>query len=152
TYAVIPADKIPGAQISDADVESYYHSHQDDFRTPEQVKVSHILIKTMGADGKPDQKLEGPAKAKAESILKQLKSGGNFAELAKKNSDDNQGPEGGSAAKGGSLGWIQRGQTVPEFEKAAFGLPKGQTSDLVKTEFGYHIIHVDDKQDAHVKQ
>jgi peptidyl-prolyl cis-trans isomerase D len=151
TYAVLPADKIPGAQISDADIQQYYRDHQDQFRSPEQVKVSHILFKTIGADGKPDPKLEGPAKAKAEAVLKQLKSGGNFAELAKKNSEDNGGPNGGSAANGGSLDWIQRGQTVPEFEKAAFGLPKGQTSDLVKSTYGYHIIRVDDKQDARVK-
>ena len=151
TYAVLPADKIQGAQISDADVQQYYRDHQDQFRSPEQAKVSHILFKTVGADGKPDPKLEGPAKAKAEAVLKQLKSGGNFAELAKKNSEDNGGPNGGSAANGGSLGWIQRGQTVPEFEQAAFGLPKGQTSDLVKSTYGYHIIRVDDKQDAHVK-
>jgi len=145
TYAVLPAEKIPGAQISDADIQQYYRDHQDQFRSPEQVKVSHILFKTIGADGKPDPKLEGPAKAKAEAVLKQLKSGGNFAELAKKNSEDNGGPNGGSAANGGSLDWIQRGQTVPEFEKAAFGLPKGQTSDLVKSTYGYHIIRVDDK-------
>ena len=151
TYAVLPADKIPGAQISDADIQQYYRDHQDQFRTPEQVKVSHILIKTIGPDGNPDPKLEGPAKAKAVGILKQLKAGGNFAELAKKNSEDNAGPSGGSAAKGGSLDWIQRGQTVPEFEKAAFGLSKGQISDLVKSSYGYHIIRVDDKQDAHVK-
>src|SRR3954467_5854212 len=151
TYAVLPADKIPGAQISDADIQQYYRDHQDQFRSHEQAKVSHIPFKTIGADGKPDAKLEGPAKTKAETVLKQLKSGGNLAELAKKNSEDNGGPHGASAANGGSLGWIQRGQTVAEFEKASFELPKGQTSDLVKSTYGYHIIRVDDKQDAHVK-
>jgi peptidyl-prolyl cis-trans isomerase D len=151
TYAVLPADKIAGAQIKEGDIEDYYHSHRDDFFVPEQVSVSHILLKTIGPDGKPDPKLDAPAKAKAEGVLKQLQSGGNFAELAKKNSEDNAGPAGGSAAKGGSLGWLQKGQTVPEFEKVAFSLPKGQTSDLVKSEYGYHIIRVDDKQDAHEK-
>jgi peptidyl-prolyl cis-trans isomerase D len=151
TYAVLPADKIPGAQVTEADIERYYHDHHDDFHVPEQVKVSHILFKTIGPDGKPDPKLDSPAKAKAESVLKQLKAGGNFADLAKKNSEDNAGPNGGSAAKGGSLDWIQRGQTVPEFEKVAFELPKGQTSDLVKSSYGYHIIRVDDKQDAREK-
>src|SRR3954454_2710377 len=151
TYAVLPADKITGARISDADVQQYYRDHHDDFHVPEQVKVSHILFKTIGADGKPDPKLDAPAKAKAEGVLKQLKAGGNFAELAKKNSDDNAGPGGGSAAKGGSLDWIQRGQTVPECEKAAFELPKGQISDLGKSAYGYHIIRVDEKQDARQK-
>src|SRR3954465_1777409 len=84
TYAVLPADKIAGAQIKEGDIEDYYHSHRDDFFVPEQVSVSHILFKTIGADGKPDPKLEAPAKAKAEGVLKQLKAGGNFAELAKK--------------------------------------------------------------------
>jgi len=145
TYAVLPAEKIPGAEISDADVQRYYNDNQDKYRVPEQVKVSHILFKTIGPDNNPDPKLEAPAKAKAEAVLKQLKGGANFAELAKKNSEDT------SAGNGGSLGWIQRGQMVPEFEKTSFELPKGQTSDLVKTQFGYHIIHVDDKQPAHVR-
>src|SRR5436190_23739356 len=114
TYAVLPADKVPGAEISDADVQRYYEGHRQDYQLPDQVKVSHILIKTIGPDNKPDPKLDAPAKAKAEAILKQLKSGANFAELAKKNSQDNGGPN------GGSLGWIQRGQMVAEFEKTSF--------------------------------
>jgi peptidyl-prolyl cis-trans isomerase D len=145
TYAVLPADTIPGAEISDADVQRYYSDNQDKYRLPDQVKVSHILFKTIGPDNKPDPKLEAPAKAKAEAVLKQLKAGANFAELAKKNSEDT------SAGNGGSLGWIQKGQMVPEFEKTSFELAKGQTSDLVKTQFGYHIIHVEDKQSAHVR-
>jgi peptidyl-prolyl cis-trans isomerase D len=151
TYAVLPADKIPGAEISDADVQGFYQEHRQDYQVPDQVNVSHILIKTIGADNKPDPKLDAPAKAKAEALLKQLKAGASFADLAKKNSQDNSGAEGGSAAKGGSLGWIQHGQTVPEFDKTAFELAKGQTSDVVKTQFGYHIIHVDDKQSAHAR-
>jgi peptidyl-prolyl cis-trans isomerase D len=79
-------------------------------------------------------------------LLKQLKGGAKFETLAEKYSEDP-----GSAKRGGSLGWIGRGQTVPEFEKTAFSLPKGQTSDLVKSSYGFHIIRVDDKQDAHMK-
>ena len=78
--------------------------------------------------------------------MKQLKAGGDFAKLAEKYSDDP-----GSAKSGGELGWIGRGRTVPEFEKAAFSLGKGQTSDLVKSSYGFHIIHVEDKQEAHLK-
>jgi len=134
--------------VTDQDLQSYYSQHQDEFRVPEQVKVSHILIKTppAGADGKVDEKAVEEARKKAEDVLKQVKSGGKFDDLAKKYSDDP-----GSGKLGGELGWIGRGRTVPEFEKAAFSTPKGQTTDLVKSSYGFHIIHVEDKQDAHVK-
>ena len=116
--------------------------------TPEQVKVSHILIKTPlpGADGKVDEKGVTEAQHRAEDLLKQIKGGAKFEDLAKKYSEDP-----GSAKEGGSLGLISKGQTVPEFEKAAFSLPKGQISDLVKSSYGFHIIRVDDKQEAHMK-
>jgi peptidyl-prolyl cis-trans isomerase D len=78
--------------------------------------------------------------------LKQVKAGGDFSKLAAQYSEDTA-----SAKNGGSIGWIGRGRTVPEFEKAAFGLPKGGTSDLVQSSYGFHIIHVDDKQEAHLK-
>jgi len=86
------------------------------------------------------------AQRRAEDLLKQLKGGANFEDLAKKYSEDP-----GSAKEGGSLGWIGKGRTVPEFEKAAFSLPKGQISDLVKSSYGFHIIRVEDRQDAHMK-
>ena len=135
-------------QVTQSELQSYYQDHRDEYRVPEQVNVRHILIKTPlpGADGKVDPKAVDAARAKAEDVLKQVKAGGNFAELAKKYSDDP-----GSAKNGGSLGFIGKGRTVPEFEKAAFSLPKGGTSDLVQSSYGFHIIHVDDKQDAHVK-
>jgi peptidyl-prolyl cis-trans isomerase D len=148
-YVFVDGSKILGqATVSDQEVQSYYKQHQDEYRVPEQVKVSHILIKTppAGADGKVDEKGVEEAHKKAEDVLKQVKAGGKFDELAKKYSDDP-----GSAKQGGELGWIGRGRTVPEFEKTSFSLPKGQTSDLVKSSYGFHIIHVEDKQDAHVK-
>lgn len=148
-YTIIDSSKLAGeTQVTPEDLQSYYNQHRDEFRVSEQVNVRHILIKTPapGPDGKEDQKAVDAAKAKAEDVLKQVKAGGNFAELAKKYSDDP-----GSAKNGGSLGWIGRGRTVPEFEKAAFSLPKGGTSDLVKSSYGFHIIHVDDKQEAHEK-
>jgi peptidyl-prolyl cis-trans isomerase D len=134
--------------VSHEELQSYYDQHRDQYRVAEQVKVSHILIKTPppGPDGKVDEKAVEEARKKAEDILKQLKAGAKFEDLAKKNSDDP-----GSAKQGGELGWIGRGRTVPEFEKVAFSLPKGQTSDLVKSTYGFHIIRVEDKQDAHVK-
>ena len=149
TYAIIDSSRIASnTQVTQSDLQSYYNQHQDEYRVPEQVNVRHILIKSPapGADGKVDQKADEAAKAKAEDILKQIKAGGNFADLAKKYSEDP-----GSAKNGGSLSWIGKGRTVPEFEKAAFSLPKGGTSDVVKSSYGYHIIHVDDKQEAHVK-
>jgi peptidyl-prolyl cis-trans isomerase D len=148
-YAVIDVSKIEGGvQVSRGDLESYYNQHRDQYRTPEQAKVSHILIKTPlpGPDGKVDDKGVAAAQARAADLLKQIKGGANFEELAKKYSEDP-----GSAKEGGSLGWVPKGRTVPEFEKAAFSQPKGQIGDLVKTSYGFHIIRVDDRQDAHLK-
>lgn len=148
-YAVVDSNKIEaGVQVTPDDLNSYYRDHRDAYRVPEQVKVSHILIKTPlpGPDGKVDEKGAAEAQRRAEDLLKQLKNGAKFEDLAKKYSEDP-----GSAKEGGSLGWIGRGQTVPEFEKTAFSLPKGQTSDLVKSSYGFHIIRVDEKQDAHLK-
>ena len=147
-YIVLDTAKIPEVQVTHDDLQAYYNAHRDQYRVAEQVKVSHILIKTPlpGADGKVDEKGVAEAQKRAEDLLKQLKAGAKFEDLAKKNSEDP-----GSAKEGGSLGWIGKGRTVPEFEKAAFSLPKGQISDLVKSSYGFHIIRVDDKQDAHMK-
>ena len=148
-YVVVDSAKIATAtNVTDQDLQAYYDQHRDEYRVPEQVKVSHILIKTpLPAPGaKEDEKAIGDARAKAEGVLKELKAGGDFAKLAEKYSDDP-----GSAKSGGDLGWIGRGRTVPEFEKAAFSLGKGQTSDLVKSSYGFHIIRVEDKQEAHLK-
>ncbi len=109
---------------------------------PERVKVRHILIKTQGKPKEEAPKL----KAKAEDILKQLQHGADFAQLAKQNSEDP-----GSAVKGGELGWIVKGQTVPNFEKTAFSLKPGELSGVVETEYGYHIIQVEEKQTAHTQ-
>jgi peptidyl-prolyl cis-trans isomerase D len=144
-YAAFDASNLPGGkpQVSDAEVQAYYTQHQDQYQVKEQVKVRHILIAVQsGADAKAD----AAAKAKAEDILKQIKAGGNFADLASKNSDDP-----GSKVQGGELGWLDRGKTVPEFDKSAFTLSPGQTSDLVKTQFGYHILQVEEKKTAHLR-
>ena len=148
-YVVFDTAKlVTQTEVTQQDLQSYYDQHRDEYRVPEQVNVRHILIKSPlpGPDGKVDPKEQDAARAKAQDVLKQVKAGGNFADLAKKYSDDP-----GSAKNGGSLGFIGKGRTVPEFEKAAFSLPKGGTSDLVQSSYGFHIIHVDDKQDAHLK-
>jgi peptidyl-prolyl cis-trans isomerase D len=148
-YALVETAKAEaGVQVTPDDLRGYYDQHREQYRTAEQVKVSHILIKTPlpGADGKVDDKGVAEAQHRAEDLLKQIKAGAKLEDLAAKYSEDP-----GSAKQGGALGWIGKGQTVPEFEKAAFSLPKGQISDLVKSSFGFHIIRVDDKQAAHMK-
>jgi peptidyl-prolyl cis-trans isomerase D len=133
-----------------SDLLQYYDAHKDQFRTQDRIKVRHILIKTPVADkdGKVDEKAVAAAKTKALDLLKQLKNGADFAELAKKNSEDS------TAAAGGEFqGWIVKGDPgiQPEFESAAFTMGKGQMSDLVQTSFGFHIIRVDDKEESHQK-
>jgi peptidyl-prolyl cis-trans isomerase D len=128
--------------IPDAELHAAYNASMDSFRMPERVKAQHILIKTQG---KSDAEKKA-AQAKAEDILKQLKAGADFSELAKKNSEDSS-----NAPKGGDLGWFQRGQMVPEFDKAAFAMKPGELSGIVTTEFGYHIIKVNEKENARVK-
>ena len=148
-YAVIETAKAEsGIQVTPDDLRKYYDDHRDQYRVPEQVKVSHIWIKMPlpGADGKTDEKAVAEAQHRADDLLKQLKSGAKFEDVAKKYSEDP-----GSANVGGSLGWIGKGQMAAEFEKAAFSLPKGQISDVVKSLDGFHIVRVDDKQDAHLK-
>jgi peptidyl-prolyl cis-trans isomerase D len=144
-YVAFDASNLPGGkpQVTDAEIQAYYNQHRDQYEVKDQVKVRHILIAVpQGADAKTD----AAAKAKAEDLLKQIRGGANFAELAQKNSDDP-----GSKAQGGELGWLDRGKTVPEFDKAAFSLPVGQTSDIIKTQFGYHILQVEDKKTAHMR-
>ena len=136
------------ASLKPEQIKQYYDQHQSEFQIPEEVKASHILIKTPppGPDGKPDQKGVDAARAKAQDILKKLRAGGNFAEIAKKESADTS-----SAVKGGDLGWFRRGAMVGEFDKAAFSQPVGQIGDLVQSQFGFHIIKVEDKHAAGVK-
>jgi peptidyl-prolyl cis-trans isomerase D len=127
--------------VGDEELRAYYNQHVDQFKVENRVHVEHILFKTLG---KTDAEVAEIQK-KAEDVLKKAKSGGNFEDLAKKNSEDT------TASKGGDLGWIVEGQTVPEFEHAAFSLPKGSISDLVKTQYGFHIIKVLDKETARTK-
>ncbi|MCU1276220.1 MAG: PpiC-type peptidyl-prolyl cis-trans isomerase [Bryobacterales bacterium] len=127
---------------AEADLRKAYDADKDKFRTPERVKVRHILLKTSGKAPEEDAKM----KAKADDLLKQIKGGADFAELARKNSEDPS-----SAVKGGDLDWIVRGQTVKPFEDATFSLKPKETSNVVKTEYGYHIIQVLDHEQAHLK-
>jgi len=143
---------MPEIKITDAEIEKFYREHQNQFMAPETVNASHILISTMpdqNAGKKPtpaeQAKKDKDAKAKAEKILAQLKQGADFGVVAAKESACP------SKQQKGNLGNIQRGQMVPEFEKAAFALTKpGQLSGIVKTQFGYHIIKLNKKTPASV--
>ena len=129
-------------QVSDAQVESYYNSHKDQYRTPERVQARHILIKTTGKTPAEITQL----KAKADDLLKQIKGGADFAKLAQTNSEDP-----GSAAKGGDLGWIVRGQMVKNFEDTVFSLKPKEISDVITTEYGFHIIQVMEREPARLR-
>lgn len=129
-------------QVPEAALRQIYAQQQDRFRTPERVRARHILIKTVDRPAGEIPSLE----KKAGDLLKQLKGGADFAELARKNSEDP-----GSAAKGGDLDWITRGQTVPEFEQAAFSLKPREFSGIIKTQYGFHIIQVLEHEQARLK-
>ena len=147
-YAIIETIKPEAMSVTNQELQSYYDERRDEYRLQEQVDVSQIQFKIPlpGPDGKVDQKGVDDARKKAEDVMKQLKSGGDFAKLAAQYSDDLS-----TAKKGGEIGWLRRGQAAPEFEKVAFSLPKGQTSDIVRSSIAFHIIRVLDKQEAHVK-
>jgi peptidyl-prolyl cis-trans isomerase C len=143
SYEKLLALKQPGdVNVTEADARKYYDENPKQFQTPEQVRASHILISTKTtAPGQDPNQVKAQAKQKAEDLLKKVKDGGDFAALAKENSDCP------SAAQGGDLGLFSRGQMVPPFEKAAFALKAGEVSDVVETQFGYHIIKVAEHQD-----
>jgi len=126
------------APVSEDEEKVYYQQHIDSYKKEDRAHVAHILFKTVG---KTDAEV-AEIKNKAEDVLNKAKHGGKFADLAKQYSEDT------TKDKGGDLDWIVRGQTVPEFEAAAFSLPKGAISDLVKTQYGFHIINVIDRENA----
>ena len=142
-YALVDLNKLrQTVQISDDELKVQYQQNIQQYQVPNRVHVEHVLLMTVG---KTDAEVE-EIRQKAEDVLKQAKRGAKFDDLAKKYSEDP-----GTKDKGGDLGWITQGQTVPEFEKTAFTLDKGKISDLVKTQYGFHIIKVLDKETAHTK-
>jgi peptidyl-prolyl cis-trans isomerase D len=144
TYFAFTPDNVPGGapQPTPQEIQQYYTAHQSEYSVPEQARARHILIKVdQGADAKTD----AAAKAKAEALLKQIQGGANFADLAKKNSDDP-----GSKDSGGELGFAQRGRMVPEFDNAIFTQKIGDTK-IIKTQYGYHIVQVEERQQAHAQ-
>jgi peptidyl-prolyl cis-trans isomerase D len=142
TYFAFTHDELPGGvpQPSQQEIQQYFNAHQSEYSIPEQARSRHILIMVApGADAKTD----AAAKAKAEGLLKQIKGGANFAELASKNSDDTY-----SKNKGGEIGFVNRNASmVPEFLNAVFTQKVGD-SQIVKSKYGYHIIQVEERQPA----
>ena len=124
-------------KISDEESKQYYDTHPEFFKQPEQVNASHILIKV---DENASEAQKAEARKKIQEVQQKLQKGEDFATLAKTYS------EGPSAPQGGNLGYFRRGQMVKPFEDAAFKLKPGETSDIVETRFGYHLIKVIDKQ------
>ena len=146
-YIVIDSAKVSEqVPVTREDLQRYYNQHRDEFRLPDELNLRLIQVRTPppGPDGKVDPKALEAAKQKAEDLLKKLKAGGNFAELAKKESDDP------SKENGGELGWIGRGR-IPDIEDQIFTLNKGQTSDVLKSALGFNIVRVEDKRVAHVQ-
>ena len=134
-YLLVDVESLrQGIVVPSRDVERYYNENIEMFSTPEQVRASHILFKTEGKD-------EAAVKAIADKVLQEAKRGAEFAELAKKYSEDES-----NAKLGGDLDYFTRGRMVPEFEEAAFGAQPGLLPDLVKTGYGFHIIKVIDKK------
>lgn len=109
--------------VTETEIKTVYEKNPQEYKTPERRKLRHIIV---------------PTEEKAKEILQQLKSGAKFEDLASQNNTD------ATKQRGGDLGWAQKGVFVKEFENVAFSLKKGETSDIVKTQFGYHIIRVDD--------
>jgi peptidyl-prolyl cis-trans isomerase C len=135
---MMEAEVASAVAATDADAKDFYDKNPDKFAQPESVRASHILLMTKDKD----EAAKKAAKAKIDELLKRAKAGEDFAALAKANSED------GSASQGGDLGAFPRGRMVPEFDKVAFSLKPGEISDVVTTEFGYHIIKLTEKKEA----
>jgi peptidyl-prolyl cis-trans isomerase D len=136
-YALVDVQAIrERIQVSPQDIQRYYEDNQQQYSTPEQIRASHILLKTEGKD-------EAAVKKAAEDLAVKAKAGADFAELAKKHSEDES-----NNSKGGDLDFFGRGQMVGEFDKVAFAMKPGEVSDPVKTQFGYHVIKLAEKRAA----
>jgi len=143
TYFAFTLDQLPGGapKATPQEIQDYYNKNQAQYQVPEQSRSRHILIKFPGGAAKTDAE----AKAKAEALLKQIQGGADFADLAKKNSEDT-----GSGAQGGELGFARRGTMVPEFDTAIFNNKIGDVA-LIHSQFGYHIVQVEERQTAHTQ-
>ncbi len=138
----IEAEVAPRLAVTDQDLDTFYQANPDQFKEPETVRASHILF-GVAKDAAPAAKQA--TRTEAEGVLKRVKAGEDFATLAKQYSKDP-----GSAAVGGDLNFFPKGQMVPAFDAAAFALKPGEVSELVETEFGYHIIKMTERRSGRV--
>jgi peptidyl-prolyl cis-trans isomerase C len=129
---------MPSITVSETEQREFFADNQDAMIQPEGVRVRHVLLLVRPKDT-ADQK--AAQRKKAEELRAKIAGGADFAAVAKESSEDP-----GTAPKGGEVGWIERGQTVPTFEQAAFTLEPGKLSDVVETRFGYHVIQVEEKR------
>jgi peptidyl-prolyl cis-trans isomerase C len=142
-YKYIETVIVPEIQISEEAVRRFYDQNLESMRQPERVKMRHILIQVPAGASEEDRAL---ARRRAEEVLARAKAGEDFAALAREHSDD------GTREQGGELPWIQRGQTLPAFEQAAFALESGGLSDVVETPLGFHILQSGGRQPARVAE
>jgi peptidyl-prolyl cis-trans isomerase D len=134
-YVLIDTEVIrTSTVVPEADIERFYNDNFQQFSTPDEIRASHILLRTEGKD-------EAAVRALAENLLKEARGGADFAQLATKYSEDT-----GSAPRGGDLDFFRRGQMVPAFEEAAFALEAGGISEIVRSDFGFHIIKLTDRR------
>ena len=124
-------------KITEDDLKTYYKSFPDNFKTPEMVRVRHIFFLAPGKEAR------ARTKAKAEEVLKRIRSGEDFIKLASEFSEDTS-----TNSKGGDLGFFPRGKMIKELEQAAFSLKPGEISDVIETPYGYHIVKVQEKKEA----
>ena len=146
SYLLLDLPKLqPRVSVTEAEERTYFDAHQDEFKQDEQLCASHILVKVKATPEATEGHADEEARKIAQSALDQAKAGADFAALARKVSEDQ-----GSGPQGGDLGCFARGRMVPEFENAAFSLAPGQISDLVKTQYGYHVIRATSRRDEAV--
>ncbi len=144
TYVVIDPDGLKSQlTLSEDEIKSHYEFNLESFKEPKMVKARHILFKVKEGASEEEEKA---VKEKAKAVLEELKKGSDFAELAKKHSEDLS-----NKAQGGDLGFFPAGRMTKPFEDAAFSLKPGELSDLVRTEFGYHLIKVEEVKEARTK-
>ncbi len=138
-----PGDFLEVVEISPDEIREEYEYSRDEYQVPKRTKVSHILVKAEGDNG---EKATEEARKRAEQILEEVERGDDFAALARKYSED---PD--SAKEGGSIGWVRKGENVPEFAEVAFSLEKGEIGPLIQSQDGFHIVKVDDVEEERVK-
>jgi peptidyl-prolyl cis-trans isomerase D len=145
SYVLIDSEVIrPLVTVTDRDLGLYYQDHREEFREEEESCARHILVK-VAAGGGAEGHTEEEARRIAETLLERVEGGGDFAAIARASSEDQ-----GSAASGGDLGCFPFGRMVPEFDDALYDLEPGQTSGLVRTSFGYHIIRLESRREERV--